>query len=91
MDENSLFPRSQPRISRTRSRTPHLAIPQISSDMQPHPLLLRQPQSRHMPGLFLFSYDRANIDIHFPSDSWNGVGDTLYGNFKAIYKLRKER
>ncbi|KAF8200819.1 glycoside hydrolase family 18 protein [Pholiota molesta] len=32
----------------------------------------------------------ADQDIHYPGDSWNDVGTNLYGNFKAIYNLKKE-
>lgn len=32
----------------------------------------------------------SDKDIHYPGDSWNDVGTNLYGNFKAIYKLKKE-
>ncbi|KAJ3570369.1 hypothetical protein NP233_g4450 [Leucocoprinus birnbaumii] len=32
----------------------------------------------------------ADQDIHYPGDSWNDVGTNLYGNLKAIYKLKKE-
>lgn len=32
----------------------------------------------------------ADQDIHYPGDSWNDPGTNLYGNFKAIYKLKKE-
>ncbi|PSR74615.1 hypothetical protein PHLCEN_2v9681 [Hermanssonia centrifuga] len=31
----------------------------------------------------------ADQDIHYPDDSWNDSGKNLYGNFKAIYKLKK--
>ena len=32
----------------------------------------------------------ADQDIHYPGDSWNDVGTNLYGNFKAIYKLKQQ-
>ncbi|KAF9531627.1 glycoside hydrolase [Crepidotus variabilis] len=32
----------------------------------------------------------ADKDIHYPGDSWNDQGNNLYGNFKAIYKLKQE-
>ena len=32
----------------------------------------------------------ADQEIHYPSDSWNDQGKNLYGNFKAIYNLKKE-
>lgn len=31
----------------------------------------------------------ADQDIHYPGDSWND-GALLYGNLKAIYKLKQE-
>ncbi|KXN90603.1 Endochitinase 1 [Leucoagaricus sp. SymC.cos] len=32
----------------------------------------------------------ADQDIHYPGDSWNDPGTNLYGNLKAIYKIKKE-
>lgn len=31
----------------------------------------------------------ADQDIHYPGDSWNDPGTNLYGNLKAIYKIKK--
>lgn len=32
----------------------------------------------------------SDQEIHYPDDSWNDSGKNLYGNFKAIYKLKKQ-
>ncbi|KZT08322.1 glycoside hydrolase family 18 protein [Laetiporus sulphureus 93-53] len=31
----------------------------------------------------------SDQEIHYPGDSWNDIGHNLYGNFKAIYKLKQ--
>jgi chitinase len=32
----------------------------------------------------------ADKDIHYPGDSWNEGGNNLYGNLKAIFKLKQQ-
>jgi len=32
----------------------------------------------------------ADQDIHYPGDSWNDPGTNLFGNFKAIYNLKRQ-
>lgn len=32
----------------------------------------------------------ADKDIHYPEDSWNDAGHNLYGNLKAIFKLKQQ-
>ncbi|KAK6518815.1 Endochitinase 1 [Arthrobotrys conoides] len=33
----------------------------------------------------------SDKDIHYPGDSWNEDPSNLYGNFKAIYNLKKQK
>ncbi|RVD87188.1 uncharacterized protein DFL_001431 [Arthrobotrys flagrans] len=33
----------------------------------------------------------SDKDIHYPGDSWNEDQSNLYGNFKAIYNLKKQK
>ncbi|KAJ7462315.1 glycoside hydrolase superfamily [Mycena galericulata] len=32
----------------------------------------------------------ADKDIHYPGDSWDEGGENLYGNFKALFNLKKQ-
>ncbi|EJD03133.1 glycoside hydrolase family 18 protein [Fomitiporia mediterranea MF3/22] len=32
----------------------------------------------------------ADKDIHYPGDSWDESGNNLYGNFKALFKLKQQ-
>ncbi|KAI1794157.1 glycoside hydrolase [Ganoderma leucocontextum] len=41
-------------------------------------------------GEVILSDPWADTDIHYPGDSWNDSGKNLYGNFKAIYKLKQQ-
>jgi len=41
-------------------------------------------------GEVILSDPWADKDIHYPGDSWNEPGTNLYGNFKAIYKLKQQ-
>ncbi|KAG5726153.1 Endochitinase 1 [Termitomyces sp. T112] len=41
-------------------------------------------------GEVFLSDEWADKDIHYPDDSWNDVGNNLYGNLKAIYKIKKQ-
>ncbi|ETW80434.1 glycoside hydrolase family 18 protein [Heterobasidion irregulare TC 32-1] len=64
--------------------------PSLIPVQDPRHILYAFADVRAESGEVFLSDPWADQDIHYPGDSWNDVGTNLYGNFKAIYNLKKQ-